>query len=111
MIQGVIFDLDGTLVDSALDFEAMRREMQLPTGQPILEAIAALPPQRAVICRKILSRHELNGVERARMIPGAGELVELLQRRNIPTAVLTRNSREVTHATLARLALVFDIVI
>ena len=29
MIQGVIFDLDGTLVDSQLDFAAMRREALL----------------------------------------------------------------------------------
>ena len=40
-IHGVVFDLDGTLVDSALDFAAMRRDMQLPAGQPILEAFEA----------------------------------------------------------------------
>lgn len=28
----VIFDLDGTLVDSRLDFAAMRRELEAPPG-------------------------------------------------------------------------------
>ena len=34
-IRGLIFDLDGTLVDTQLDFDLMRREMELPPG-PIL---------------------------------------------------------------------------
>ncbi len=51
--RGVIFDLDGTLVDSGLDFDEMRREMQLPPRQPILEAIARLPDEQA---RPLLAR-------------------------------------------------------
>ena len=39
--RGVIFDLDGTLIDSQLDFDAMRRDMQFPAGEPILESVAA----------------------------------------------------------------------
>jgi len=42
MIRGIIFDLDGTLADSQLDFDAMRREMELPLGLPILEALTRL---------------------------------------------------------------------
>ena len=42
-VRGIIFDLDGTLVDSRLDFDAMRHEMGLPTGIPILEGLAAIP--------------------------------------------------------------------
>src|SRR5258706_15978924 len=45
-IRGLIFDLDGTLVDSRLDFDLMRQEMELPAG-PILEGFAALPPAQA----------------------------------------------------------------
>jgi len=29
MIRGIVFDLDGTLADSRLDFAAMRQEMEL----------------------------------------------------------------------------------
>ena len=41
----LIVDLDGTLLDSQLDFSAMRREMELPADVPILEALAHLPPE------------------------------------------------------------------
>ena len=34
MIAGIIFDLDGTLADSRLDFEAMRAEMLEILRQP-----------------------------------------------------------------------------
>lgn len=47
MPRGVIFDLDGTLVDSGLDFDSMRREMGLDPGTPILESLATLPEQDA----------------------------------------------------------------
>jgi phosphoglycolate phosphatase-like HAD superfamily hydrolase len=41
-IRGVVFDLDGTLVSQELDFEAIRREIGLPTGTPLLEALRQL---------------------------------------------------------------------
>src|SRR5438132_1173223 len=47
-LQGIVFDLDGTLVQQELDFEAMRREIGVPLGTPLLETLAALPePERA----------------------------------------------------------------
>ena len=104
MIAGIIFDLDGTLADSQLDFEAMRLEMELPPGQPILEALAHLPPARAASCREILHRHELAGAERARPLPGVAGLFLEIERRGWRTAIATRNSREITALTLAKLS-------
>ena len=51
LIRGFIFDLDGTLVDSRLDFEAIRRDMGLPSRTPILEALERIAPgpERLVI--------------------------------------------------------------
>ena len=110
-IRGVIFDLDGTLVDSGLDFDQMRREMDLPPGQPLLEALATLDEPQASLCRQILNRHEQAGAEQARLMPGVEEFLATLRARGIRQAVLTRNSREVTLATLRRLALEFDPVL
>jgi len=111
MIRGIVFDLDGTLVDSRLDFAAMRREMELPDDQPILEALAQLDPVHAERCHAILHRHELDGAERAVVLPGVAELLAILHRRGIRQAIVTRNSRFITDATMRKLGLAADLVL
>jgi HAD superfamily hydrolase (TIGR01549 family) len=110
-IRGIVFDLDGTLVDSALDFELMRQEMRLESGLPILEAIDAMEELRAAECREILARHEFAGVQRASLMPGVVDFLSELAHREIKQAVLTRNSRASALATLDRLELPFDLVL
>jgi len=51
----VIFDLDGTLLDSPLDFDAIRCEIGLPDGQPILEALEGLPPPERARAEAVIS--------------------------------------------------------
>ena len=105
VIRGILFDMDGTLVDSQLDFDAMRREMELPPEMPILEAVTRLPPQHAERCRAILDRHEREGVLRGALLPGVAELLAELRLRGIRLAIATRNSRLHTDATLRKLRL------
>lgn len=110
-VAGLIFDLDGTLVDSALDFELMRREMGIPAGQPILEALDHFPESEALRCREILARHEWAGAERAVLMPGVTEFLQQLAPLGLHRALLTRNSRVVVERTLDRLGLDFEYVI
>lgn len=109
-MRAVIFDLDGTLADSRLDFDLMRREMGLGPG-PLLETIATLPETRRNQCEAILHRHESEGAERATLLPGAREWIDWLDEQRIPRAIFTRNSRSMTHATLHRCRVQFADVV
>lgn len=110
-VRGMVFDLDGTLIDSALDFDLIRHDMGLPRGRPILEALAEVPegPVKDRM-RVILHEHELAGADRATLFPGVAETLSFLHSEKIPTAILTRNSRESTERVLNRLGLQFDLV-
>jgi HAD superfamily hydrolase (TIGR01509 family) len=110
-IRGVIFDLDGTLVDSGLDFDQMRSEMGLIPGLPLLEAIERLPAADADRCWAILTEHEHQGALRATLYPGVREFLNALRQHELRRAVFTRNSRALTRATLARLELEFDPIV
>lgn len=108
---GFIFDLDGTLVDSHLDFDAMRREMGLPIGKSILEAFEQMDEIEAARCSEILNRHELNGAAKSTVIAGVSDFLRILDSQKVLRAVVTRNSRSMAEVMLARCSLRFDVVI
>ena len=82
-LHGIIFDLDGTLIDSQLDFDQMRSDMDLPPGQPILEALAAVPPGEILNKKlRILREHEFRGADLATLMPGVRERKEDSGRRS-----------------------------
>ena len=102
---GIIFDMDGTLVDSRLDFTLIRDELDCPEGIGVLEFIDTLPRDRQPAAHKVVLRHERNGAMKARWMPGAKACLERLAANGIPTAILTRNAREITALTIERLGI------
>jgi HAD superfamily hydrolase (TIGR01509 family) len=95
-----VFDLDGTLTIAAHDFEAIRAELGLPAGRPILESLAALSPDDAAERLRRLDAIELEIAARARAAAGAVDLLEALRAGGARLAILTRNSRRNALATL-----------
>lgn len=97
-----VFDMDGTLTRAVHDFDVIRTALGLPAGQPILEALAAMPARRSAPLLRRLDRLELELAERATPAPGAEALLERLCGRGARLGVLTRNSVAVAEATLCR---------
>ncbi len=104
----VIFDLDGTLLASPLDFDAIRAETGLPKGRPILEALAHLPPEPRRRAEAVVDRHEAEAVRASRLLPGAADLLAWLRASGLKVALLTRNSRASVEEAARRHGLAFD---
>lgn len=103
-LRGIVFDLDGTLVDSALDFSAMRRETGCPEGTGLLEFVATLDcdSERAA-AEAVIHRHEMAGAARATWMPGASRLLHSIADAGLPLGIVTRNSRAAAGMTLEAL--------
>jgi beta-phosphoglucomutase-like phosphatase (HAD superfamily) len=127
----VLFDLDGTLVRTFIDFLAMRRAMQAlstryGTGkategeEDTLEIVRTMADTIGGTAGEQARRAaytELEAWERAgcahpEAIPGAAELLRCLRReRGLPVGIITRNSRSVAEDLLTRMELETDTLV
>ena len=96
-----IFDLDNTLADSAIDFDALRQELGIPPGKPILEEIDTRPDAEAALLHRRLGELERDFARRATPLPGVHEMLTALAGRGAQLGILTRNSRANALETLA----------
>ena len=88
-----IFDMDGTLTGAVHDFDAIRAELGLPAGRPILEEVATRPEREARALLLRLDEIELALARRSRAADGALALLDALAARGARLGILTRNSR------------------
>jgi len=109
-LRAVLFDLDGTLVTSTLDFPAIRRAIGVVDGS-ILEHIESLPPDEAARALAVVESHERASAEQAEDMAGARELLSELGRRRIAVAIVTNNARVTALAALDRARLQCDALI
>jgi phosphoglycolate phosphatase len=130
----VLFDLDGTLVETNIDFPLMKREMlNLATscgvsvsqlaGLDILAIVdrmahhirfkegapAADNARRRAL--SILQEIELRHSKDAKEIPPARELIDYLKCQNIKVGIVTRNCRAASEDSLVRTGLHPDVLI
>lgn len=106
----VIADLDGTLVDSRLDFAKMRAAAQIPANQDILSYIDSLTSPKKEEVFSIIHQFELEGADIATPMPGTLAFCEWLEERKIPLAICTRNSKEVAMRAMQRCGLDYDFI-
>jgi HAD superfamily hydrolase (TIGR01509 family) len=106
---GVIFDMDGTLTEAVLDFAAIRAELGIAEGLPILETISALDDPARAAAERVLLAHELRAARTAGLAQGAGEVLDRIAAAGLVKALLTRNTREAMGIILQRFGLQFDL--
>ncbi|WP_306522844.1 HAD family hydrolase [Rheinheimera sp.] len=106
-----MFDLDGTLVDSKLDFSLLCQLLGWPAGTAILEHLQTLAGAEKQQALAIIEAFELAGAKNACWMPGASDLLQLLRQKAIPTAILTRNTRQATMLCATNLGLEVDLIL
>ena len=111
-IRGVIFDLDGTLAHSNPDFSGLRRELGIDSGTDILAHVNSL--SEGEVRNKafeIVHEYERQSSLNASWIDGAKELIEYLQAKSLPLAILTRNMPEAAQITINKLGIDIALVL
>ncbi len=106
----ILFDMDGTLTAPMIDFDAIRRDMNLPAG-PILEAMAGMTPADRAAADAVLFRHENGAAERSTLNPGCHELLDWLAGIGMPVALVTRNTRRSVETVRRRHGLRIDVCV
>ncbi len=121
---GIVFDLDGTLIESTIDFELMRdrvfrylidiglgyalersdtiaknMDRVRPEIRTMNQDLEAIETRVEAICVEV----EMMSVDRTKEVPGAGDALRTLRAMGYPLALLTRGSRhyatEALHAS------------
>lgn len=109
---GVIFDMDGTVIEPLLDFAAIRRELGVPPGRDILQALEDMQPSRRLLSEKLLLNKELSAARNARLMPAADAVLRRIHRAGLKTGLLTRNCKEAMETVLGRFPeLTFDVTL
>lgn len=111
-VNGVIFDLDGTLVSSSLDFSLMRKQIGCPHHIDILSFLSDISNTTVKRhAKKVIEAHEMADARTAQWLPGAHELLSKLKCWQIPIAIVTRNSINAAKYKLGDTAHDIDMII
>ena len=133
IIKAVLFDLDGTLVETHIDFPAMTQAMrqlvasagvpkQEIEGRDILGMVYAASTWLDANGRgdgdafqstafAALEELEVQGCSHPDEIDGAASVLSELRRRNIGIGIVTRNCRRVSEILVDRFGLVHDVLL
>lgn len=92
-MKGVLFDFDGTLtLPGAIDFPAIREEIECPSDVAILEYINLQSSRKQSILTEILEGHEAEAARLSIPNKGAEACLSMLRMHRVPIGIITRNS-------------------
>ena len=109
-IRGVLFDLDGTVVEAPYDWAWIKADLGVGNAT-ILSHLGGLEEPERSRQWAVLAKYEAEATRRATLKRGMRSFFGLLAGRNIKTALVTNNSRANTEMMLRRFRLSFGLVL
>lgn len=96
VVRGIVFDMDGTLTLSVIDFAEMRRSVAAVAGLDslqgdILDIIASWTPAQQEAAHAAIAVVEAQALRDMQLMPGVLELSQFLDGLGVPRALVTRN--------------------
>jgi len=111
MLKAIFFDMDGTITRPHIDWPALRRQVGVPQGVPIMEYADSLPPKKRERAHAQVEAAELEAAEQSELNPGAGELLRALRTQPLKLALITNNNRSAMHIIVDKFHLKFDLLL
>jgi HAD superfamily hydrolase (TIGR01549 family) len=109
-LKGVIFDLDGTIVEVPYDWRRIRARLGTQ-GDSIIGYLNGLPEPEKSLKWQVLKRYEDRATRRARLRRGVRPLLDCLAGAGVKTALVSNNSLDNVEFMLRRFRLTFDLVL
>jgi HAD superfamily hydrolase (TIGR01549 family) len=92
--EAVIFDWDGVIAETHLDFSGLREKYYGGRRAMLLEDSSSLPEEKRDALMLDLERIELHGAREAELVPDVLEVISWTNGKKIPWAIVSRNCRE-----------------
>ena len=109
-LRGVIFDLDGTLIDADYDWKAVRKRLGVDEGS-ILSNFEKMPQDVRREKEALLKEIEREHTRRARLMDGVHKLLSFLEKHGIKRALVTNNTRDNVSYIMEKFSLTFDVIL
>ena len=109
-LKGVVFDMDGTVVDVPYDWGKIKAELETQ-GKPILVYLESLEESERSEKWRVLEKYEHEATGKATLKSGMREFLDSLRSRGVKKALVTNNSWKNVTYLLRKFKLKFDCVI
>lgn len=92
-IEAILFDMDGVVIESALDVAEIKRALFGDASIFIIEGINNLPEDQQAGAWKLVEDMEIEAARTAKIYPEASELLEWMDKQGLKRGIITRNCR------------------